>query len=105
METIGMPNIRKAKLATLKPNISAATPAVTTIGRAELAALLDKSQDTVDRLHERGMGPAWFKIGREWRYRVADVEAWLADRVRTETHRTHRLRKLTKSASATAEVT
>jgi predicted DNA-binding transcriptional regulator AlpA len=88
-----MPNIYpKSKLA--KPSISAAMPAVTTISRAELAALLDKSQDTVDRLHDRGQGPARFKIGREWRYRVVDVEAWLADRVRTEAHRSNRLRKL-----------
>jgi hypothetical protein len=49
------------------------------------------------------MGPARFKIGREWRYRVADVEAWLADRVRTETARTRRLRKLVQPASATTE--
>jgi predicted DNA-binding transcriptional regulator AlpA len=96
-----MPNYSKAKLATLKPAISAAA----TISRAELAALLDKSQDTVDRLHERGMGPARFKIGREWRYRVVDVEAWLADRVRTETHRTHRLRKLVQPATAPAAET
>jgi predicted DNA-binding transcriptional regulator AlpA len=88
-----MTNIRKAKLAELKPNIAA--DYVTTISRAELAALLDVSQDTVDRLAERGQGPTRFRVGRKfWRYRVIDVEAWLADRVRTEAHRTNRLRKL-----------
>jgi len=89
-----MPNLSKEKLATLKPRLAPALPTITTISPAELAALLDKSQDTIHRLHERGQGPPRFRIGKTWHYRVIDVENWLADRLRTEASRSRRLRKL-----------
>jgi predicted DNA-binding transcriptional regulator AlpA len=82
-----MPNLRKSKLAALKPALSVMTAATATISRAEFAAMLDKSQDTVDRMSRRNEGPVRFRVGREWRYRLIDIEAWLAQSVAEARHK------------------
>ncbi|TKG67018.1 helix-turn-helix transcriptional regulator [Prauserella endophytica] len=43
----------------------------------DLAELLSVSKDTVYWLNKRGKGPKRVRVGREVRYRPADVEAWL----------------------------
>ena len=40
---------------------------------------------TLAKLRCAGGGPAFLKIGRSVRYRPEDIEAWLADKVRTST--------------------
>jgi excisionase family DNA binding protein len=51
----------------------------------EAAELLKLSVRTVERLRVSGRGPKFLKIFRSVRYRPADVEQWLASRVRGST--------------------
>jgi excisionase family DNA binding protein len=51
----------------------------------EAAELLKLSVRTVERLRVSGTGPKFLKIFRSVRYRPADVEQWLASRVRGST--------------------
>ncbi len=43
---------------------------------SEVARLLQVSQRTVYRLAQDGRIPA-FKVGQAWRFRLADIEAWI----------------------------
>jgi len=102
-----MPNLPKSRLPTLPIN-SALAAATTTISRNELAARLGMSIDTLDRLHKSGSAPARFKLRREWRYRLIDIEDWLAQRIAAEAQRERLASKRDKrvaepEASATAE--
>jgi excisionase family DNA binding protein len=45
----------------------------------EVAELLKLRHSTVLDLSRRGIVPA-FKIGKHWRYRRADLEAWMTSR-------------------------
>ncbi|MGH8973895.1 MAG: helix-turn-helix transcriptional regulator [Acidimicrobiia bacterium] len=45
---------------------------------AGVAAHLDMPVRTVDQWRYRKTGPPYFKIGRHVRYRLADVDAWVA---------------------------
>lgn len=51
-------------------------PVLTT---SELAAHLGVPIQTIHDLRHSGRGPRGFRIGRELRYRVSEVEAWLAE--------------------------
>ncbi|TSD53670.1 helix-turn-helix transcriptional regulator [Aeromicrobium piscarium] len=51
-------------------------PVLTT---SELAAHLGVPVQTIHDLRHGGRGPRGFRIGRELRYRVSEVEAWLAE--------------------------
>jgi prophage regulatory protein len=46
----------------------------------EVAALLGTSRRTLQRLRQRGEGPAYFKVGRKVRFRYGAVLAWLQER-------------------------
>ena len=46
----------------------------------EVAALLKIRHSTVLDLSRRGALPA-FKVGKHWRYRLCDLEQWMADRL------------------------
>ncbi len=46
---------------------------------SELAAQLGVSVQTLYDLRSQGRGPRGFRVGRELRFRVAEVEAWLAE--------------------------
>ncbi|MFC6046210.1 helix-turn-helix transcriptional regulator [Nocardioides hankookensis] len=45
---------------------------------SELAADLGVSVQTLYDLRSQGRGPRGFRVGRELRFRVTEVEAWLA---------------------------
>ena len=47
----------------------------------EAAELLKLSVRTVERLRVTGSGPKFLKIRNSVRYRLSDVEAWIASRV------------------------
>jgi len=51
----------------------------------QAAILLCLSERTLERLRVSGGGPKFVKAGRAVRYREADLEAWIADRVVTST--------------------
>ena len=42
---------------------------------------LGLSKSTMEKLRVYGGGPQYLKLGRLVRYRIEDLEAWLADRV------------------------
>lgn len=45
----------------------------------ELATFLAVSVKTLDKWAYQGTGPSYFKVGNLRRYRLADVDRWLAD--------------------------
>jgi excisionase family DNA binding protein len=51
----------------------------------EAAKLLKLSVRTVERLRTSGGGPRFLRIRHSVRYRVSDVEAWLASCLRSST--------------------
>jgi len=51
----------------------------------EAAAYLDVQPATLEQWRWRGCGPRFCKIGRSCRYRITDLDAFLAERVFTST--------------------
>ncbi len=45
---------------------------------SELAARLSVSVQTIYDLRSQGRGPRGFRVGRELRFRVSEIDAWLA---------------------------
>ena len=45
---------------------------------SELAARLRVSVQTIYDLRSQGRGPRGFRVGRELRFRVSEIDAWLA---------------------------
>lgn len=45
---------------------------------SELAACLGVSVQTIYDLRSQGRGPRGFRVGRELRFRVSEIDAWLA---------------------------
>jgi excisionase family DNA binding protein len=45
---------------------------------SELAARLRVSAQTIYDLRSQGRGPIGFRVGRELRFRVSEIDAWLA---------------------------
>ena len=45
---------------------------------SELAARLGVSAQTIYDLRSQGRGPRGFRVGRELRFRVSEIDAWLA---------------------------
>ena len=57
----------------------------TLLDQREAARLLRLSERTLERLRLQGGGPLYVKAGRAVRYREADLEAWIAARVVSNT--------------------
>jgi len=53
--------------------------------QAEAAKVLRLSERTLERLRLQGGGPLYVKCGRCVRYREADLEKWIAQRVVSST--------------------
>ncbi|TFV74115.1 DNA-binding protein [Bradyrhizobium frederickii] len=51
----------------------------------EAAALLRLSERTLERMRVTGDGPPFVKAGRRVLYRPADIDAWIATRIRIST--------------------
>jgi predicted DNA-binding transcriptional regulator AlpA len=52
----------------------------TLLSNCEAAAFLGVSPDTLPRWRWSGIGPSYLKIGRSVKYRLSDLEAYLAGR-------------------------
>lgn len=50
----------------------------------EFAAILGVSLRTIDSMDRRGELPACLKIGRSRRWRAADIQDWIEERLRKE---------------------
>ena len=46
----------------------------------QAAALLCLSERTLERFRVSGIGPKFVRMGKSIRYRLSDVEAWIASR-------------------------
>ncbi len=55
---------------------------------SELCAHLQVSAQTIYDLRSQGRGPRGFRVGRELRFRISEVEAWL-DRMEQDDVRRH----------------
>lgn len=51
----------------------------------EVADQLRVSANTLRIWRSKGGGPRFVKVGRKPAYRASDIEAWVAERTRTET--------------------
>jgi predicted DNA-binding transcriptional regulator AlpA len=58
------------------------------LSQREAAARLLLSERTLERWRVTGGGPAFVKLGRRVAYREADLETWIALRVRHSTNET-----------------
>ena len=65
--------------------------------------MLALSERTIERLRVSGLGPKFVRCGRSIRYRLADVEEWIASRVFGSTSETQALD--VDAADAAAEET
>ena len=55
------------------------------LSQRDCARLLGLSVRTLERMRVSGTGPKFLKIGNAVRYRLQDIEAWLASRVVSST--------------------
>lgn len=62
-------------MTTTTPSAAALGPVLTL---SQLAAQLDVTVQTLYDLRSQGRGPRGFRVGRELRFRVSEVDAWLA---------------------------
>jgi excisionase family DNA binding protein len=62
------------------------------VSLSELCAELQVSTQTIYDLRSQGRGPRGFRVGRELRFRISEVEAWLT-RLESEDERRHQLRR------------
>src|SRR5687768_16030093 len=53
-------------------------PLDTVLSLSELAARLGVTVQTIYDLRSQGRGPRGFRVGRELRFRVSEIDAWLA---------------------------
>jgi excisionase family DNA binding protein len=58
---------------------------------SELSAQLQVSAQTIYDLRSQGRGPRGFRVGRELRFRISEIDAWLT-RLENEDDRRHQLR-------------
>lgn len=63
------------RLARVAENHDPLEPALTL---SELAARLCVSAQTIYDLRSQGRGPRGFRVGRQLRFRVSEIDAWLA---------------------------
>jgi excisionase family DNA binding protein len=53
-------------------------PLAQVLSLSELATRLQVSSQTIYDLRSQGRGPRGFRVGRELRFRLSEVDAWLA---------------------------
>jgi predicted DNA-binding transcriptional regulator AlpA len=54
---------------------------MTLLSQREAATLLHLSERTLERFRVSGTGPKFIRLGRSIRYRLADIEAFIASRI------------------------
>ncbi|MBD9652925.1 helix-turn-helix domain-containing protein [Ensifer sp. ENS09] len=62
--------------------------ATTCLETSEAAAFCRLSESYLEKLRCKGNGPAFLKLGRRVRYRIADLIAWLETRIQRSTSST-----------------
>jgi len=69
------------------PDPSALSPVERVISLSELCAHLHVTAQTIYDLRSQGRGPRGFRVGRELRFRISEVEAWLERMEQDDEHR------------------
>lgn len=85
---ITCPHCGKANDPTRGSNLcfSCRQPLTGSLIRAKVAAVyLDRSPNTLANWRVQGRGPAWVGSGSGLRYRISDLDAWIAENTRTAT--------------------
>ena len=54
---------------------------MTLLSQREAASLLHLSERTLERFRVSGTGPKFVRLGRSIRYRLTDIEAFIASRI------------------------
>lgn len=67
-----------AHLVCMKTTTPSETGLDSVVTLSQLAAQLGVSVQTLYDLRSQGRGPRGFRVGRELRFRVSEVDAWLA---------------------------
>ena len=67
-----------AHLVCMKTTTHSETGLGPVVTLSELASQLGVSLQTMYDLRSQGRGPRGFRVGREFRFRVSEVDAWLA---------------------------
>ena len=71
------PKQLEATLTNEIPYKAANSPAVNTAGAAHYLSL---AESTLEKARVSGSGPRYLKLGRAVRYRLSDLDAWMAER-------------------------
>jgi excisionase family DNA binding protein len=58
---------------------------MTLLTQREAATLLKLSERTVERMRTSGLGPKFIRLGRSIRYRLTDIESYIASRLVSST--------------------
>ena len=82
-------NPKKTLAGGPKPQVMAVVEGVLSL--SELCAQLNVSTQTIYDLRSQGRGPRGFRVGRELRFRVSEIDAWLA-RLENEDDQRHHMR-------------
>jgi predicted DNA-binding transcriptional regulator AlpA len=61
----------------------------TLLKQREAAAICSLSERTLERLRVSGAGPKFVRLGKSVRYRLVDLEEWIASRVVGSTSEAH----------------
>ena len=82
----------------METNVTSATEPAMTL--TELAAYLSVSNQALDDLRSQGRGPRGFRVGRRLRFRMSEIEAWLARMEAADPER-HRPRGVDRALTVT----
>jgi excisionase family DNA binding protein len=83
---------RLAHLFVMETSTQHTDPFEQVVSITDLAGRLHVSVQTIYDLRSRGRGPRGFRVGREIRFRISEVEAWLA-RMEDDDERRHPARE------------
>ena len=85
-------SVRQSHLFVMETSTHHIDPFEHVLTIADLAARMHVSIQTIYDLRSRGRGPRGFRVGREIRFRLSEVEAWLA-RLEGDDERRHPARE------------
>jgi predicted DNA-binding transcriptional regulator AlpA len=81
---LGMDTTTRSEDATERPLLAVVEQV---ISLSDLCAHLHVPVQTIYDLRSQGRGPRGFRVGRELRFRVSEIEAWLERMERDDEHR------------------
>jgi excisionase family DNA binding protein len=80
--------MKTEKIRDRSANVPTLSLADGVLSLSELCAQLQVSAQTIYDLRSQGRGPRGFRVGRELRFRISEIDAWLT-RLESEDDRRH----------------